>query len=79
MVRAFQYGNYSVFVFDERGAPHHRPHAHIKLRGRRIASVFLETLEVFIANDELPEGLRDQLRTEQDRMIELWGELNNVE
>jgi hypothetical protein len=76
MPRAFRFGNYAVYIYDERGAAHHRPHAHIKFRSQRVASVFLETLEVFLALESLPADLIEQLRTHQDSMLDLWTELN---
>ena len=76
MVRAFRYGNYAVYVLDERGQRHHRPHAHIKHRGQLVASVFLETLTLFHDHEPLPPGLLTWLEDEQDALLELWVELN---
>ena len=77
MTRAFRFRNYGVYVLDERGGPHHRPHAHVKHRGRRIASVFLETLTVFDDSEPLPTELIMRIREEQDTLVALWVDLND--
>ncbi len=79
MTRAFFSGNFSVYVLDEHGARHHRPHAHIKMRGRRVASVFLETLDVYNATERLPKDLIDRIQDEQEALVALWSELNEHE
>jgi len=76
MPRILTYGNYGVFVIDERGQRHHSPHAHIKYRGTRVASVFLLTLEVFHAVERLPPGLLEHLAEHQGELIAAWEEEN---
>jgi hypothetical protein len=76
MARAFQYGNYAVYVYDERGERHHRAHAHIKRGGQVIATVYLETLEVAYTAERLDRGLLAELRTNQETLIDLWMKLN---
>ena len=77
MPRVFSYRNYGVYVLDERGAPHHLPHAHVKHRGRRVASVFLVLLEVVNATERLPRDLIEMIESEQAALLEAWRELND--
>jgi hypothetical protein len=78
MARILTYGNYGVFVIDERGQPHHLPHAHIKLRRTRVASVFVYTLEFFNAVERLPSGLVEHITEHQDDLIAAWEEENGA-
>lgn len=77
MARVFSFRNYGVYVLDERGAPHHLPHAHVKHRGRRVASVFLLTLEIFDQVERLPSELVDAIEANQSALLEKWAELND--
>jgi hypothetical protein len=76
MPRILTYGNYGVFVYDERGQPHHLPHAHIRNRGRRVASIFLFTLEVFDDIEQLPSGLVGYISEHHEVLLARWEELN---
>jgi hypothetical protein len=76
MVRVLHLRNYGVYVADERGERHHSPHAHIKERGRRIASVHLVTLETLIEIDTVPSDLMNLIRDNQELLIEAWEALN---
>jgi hypothetical protein len=76
MTRILKEGNYSVYVFDERGAQHNSPHAHIKERGRQVCSIHLATLESLQAQRKVPRGLLPVLEAHQDEMIEAWERLN---
>ena len=76
MARVFRIGNFSVYVQCETGAPHHRPHGHIKRGAQRVASVFIDTLTIFHATETLPRNLLDRLQEEQSTMIQTWIELN---
>ena len=76
MTRAFAFGNLAVYILDERGAPHHHAHAHIKRKGQRVATVFLATLTLIDQNEPLPKDFLDRLAQEQPNMIELWSQLN---
>jgi len=76
MARCFREGRYSVYVIAERGGPHHRAHAHIKHGGSRVASIFLETLEIYHQLEDLPATLVRRLQEEQTNMLALWDELN---
>ena len=69
--------NYGVYVPRECGQPHNLPHAHIKYRGRLIASVFLLTLTVYGQHETLPEDLLERLREAQAEMLTMWAELND--
>lgn len=69
-------GNFRVYVYDERGQPHHLPHAHIKQGKRRVASIFLLSLEVYDNRDPLPRSLIKTIHEKQDDLLNLWRELN---
>jgi len=69
-------GNFAVYVYDERGQPHHLPHAHIKHRGRRVASIFLLSLEVYDSREPLPRDLIREISVRQEGLLRLWMELN---
>jgi hypothetical protein len=77
MPRAFRFGNYGVFVPQERGQPHNLPHAHVKYRGQLVASVFLLTLTVYRQHERLPEDLLVRLREAQAEMLVMWEKLND--
>ncbi|HUC25264.1 MAG TPA: hypothetical protein VMA73_21360 [Streptosporangiaceae bacterium] len=68
--------NFAVYVLDERGQPHHLPHAHIKHRGRRVASIFLLSLEVYDNHEPLPRDLISEIHVRQEGLLTLWRELN---
>jgi hypothetical protein len=76
MPRILTYGNYGVFVLQERRQRHHRPHAHIKHRGQRIASIFLLSLEVFDAIERLPSDLLTHMHEHHDELLAAWEKLN---
>jgi len=69
-------GNIAVYVYDERGQPHHLPHAHIKRGGRRVASIFLLSLEVYDNREPLPRDLIEEIHAMQEDLLRLWQELN---
>jgi hypothetical protein len=77
MTRVIHLRNYGVFVHDERGCPHHNPHAHVKDRGRRIASVHLVTLTVFNEVEAVPGDLLEEIHEQQDRLRAEWERLNS--
>ena len=77
MARILKFRIFGVYVFDERGAPHHLPHAHIRRRGQHVASVFLLTLEPFNVVDDLGGDLIAELATCQDVLVAAWEELNS--
>jgi hypothetical protein len=76
MTMAFRFRKYVVRLYREVGGPHHRPHAHIEHGKSRIASVYLETLDVYDVIERLPRNLMDELRSRQEALIALWIELN---
>jgi hypothetical protein len=69
-------GNFGVYVYDERGQRHHLPHAHIQQGRRRVASIFLLSLEVYDCRERLPSALMDAIRKEQENLLTQWLELN---
>lgn len=69
-------GNFAVYVYDERGQPHHLPHAHIKQGGRRVASIFLLSLVVYDTRQPLPKDLVKEIHVRQEELLRLWQELN---
>lgn len=76
MPRVLRFRNYAVYVNDERGAQHHQPHAHIKHRGRRVASVFLVTLVVFDQVEALPPELLTRIEERVAELLAEWERLN---
>lgn len=78
MTRVLRIRNFGVYVFDERGSPHHLPHAHIKGRGgQHIASVFLLTLRFFNVSEDVDKDVFDELAAAQGELLEKWEELNS--
>lgn len=77
MARVLRFRNFGVYVYDERGSPHHLAHAHIRRRGQHVASVFLMTLELFNEVEDVDRDLMDELGTQQAVLIEAWEELNS--
>ena len=78
MVRVIHFRNYGVYVICERGVQHHRPHAHIKARrGRRVASIYLETLTLFNQVESVPRDLLDTITENQELLLSRWEELND--
>ncbi len=69
-------GNFAVYVYDERGQPHHLPHAHIKLGRGRVASIFLLSLVVYDNREPLPRDLIKAIHMRQVELLKLWEELN---
>jgi len=77
MTRVLEYRNYGVYVGDERGERHHSPHAHVKDRGRRIASIHIVTLEVFTEIEPVPREVMELIQENQDALIAEWERLNS--
>ena len=61
---------YAVYVWPEHGVGHHRPHAHIKHRRRRIASIFFDVVET------PPADVLEAIENHQEMFLERWEELN---
>jgi hypothetical protein len=76
MSRVLQFRNYGVYVNDERGAQHHNPHAHVKNRRKRIASIFLVTLTVYDEVESVPSELLDLIGERILDLIAEWEKLN---
>jgi hypothetical protein len=76
MGRVLSFRNLGVYVYDETGSCHHLPHAHVHHRGRRVASVFLLSLEFFHVVEDLPRGLVAMIRAEQASLLAKWVECN---
>jgi hypothetical protein len=80
MTRAFLFHDvYAVYIWGESDGRHHRPHAHICKRGMRIATVFLETLDVFDESERVPKEVMEEIRARQDDLVALWIEVNEDE
>jgi len=77
MGRVLRLGNFGVYVGDERGACHHGQHAHVKDRGRRIASVHLVTLETLAESEPIPRDVMDLIRDNQELLLQEWEALNS--
>ena len=77
MPRVLHLSNYGVYVGDERGERHHSPHAHVKHRGRRIASIHLVSLEVLKQIEPVPAAVMELMRENQELLIVEWERLNS--
>jgi hypothetical protein len=77
MTRVLQIRNFGVYVADERGAQHHSPHCHVKHRGRRIASIHIVSLEMFVEIDPVPDDVMALIVENQDALIVEWERLNS--
>lgn len=77
MTRVLHLGNYGVYVGDERGERHHSPHAHIKHRARRIASIHLVSLEMLKQIAPVPVELMQLISDNQERLLAEWERLNS--
>jgi Domain of unknown function (DUF4160) len=77
MVRVLRLHNYGVYVADERGERHHSPHAHIKFRGQRIASIHLVSLEMLKQIAPVPAEVMELIRDHQEALIAEWERLNS--
>lgn len=76
MSRVIRFGNYGVYVCDERGVQHHWPHAHIKHRGVRIASVYLISLAVYDDVERVPKQLAELINKHHLDLLAEWERLN---
>lgn len=76
MGRVIFFHNFGVFVWDERGSPHHLPHAHVCRRWQRLASVFLLSLDLFNEVEPLPSEFLDEIRARQAALLAEWMRLN---
>jgi hypothetical protein len=77
MVRVLHINNYGVYVADERGERHSSPHAHVKCRGRRIASIHLLSLEMLNQIEPVPTEVMDMIQANQENLIAKWEQLNS--
>jgi hypothetical protein len=77
MVRVFRHRQkWGVYVGREVGERHHLPHAHIQVRRKRVASVFLLTLEYYFVLEDLPSSLLDEIRERQEELLAMWEDVN---
>lgn len=74
MVRVAQRGRFSLYVFDERGEPHHRPHRHVRWSDGD-ARVALPDL-VLLIGGPLPKQARDLVQDYAAELIAAWNRLN---
>jgi Domain of unknown function (DUF4160) len=77
MTRVLHLSNYGVYVGDERGERHHSPHAHVKDRGQRIASIHILSLEVIAEVESIPRDVMKLIRDNQEALIAEWERLNS--
>jgi hypothetical protein len=77
MTRVIQIRNYGVYVADERGGQHHSPHCHVKHRGRRIASIHIVSLEMFIEIEPVPGDVMARIVENQEALMAEWERLNS--
>jgi hypothetical protein len=77
MPRVLRFRNYGVYVNDERGTQHHLPHAHIKNRDSRIASLSLFTLTLFDVVEQVPNELLQLIEEHLEALLAEWERLNH--
>ncbi len=77
MTRAIRFGNYGVYVWDERRAQHHLPHAHIKNRDAEVGSIYLFTLTIYDQVEPIPRALVELIEERRIELIDLWARLND--
>jgi hypothetical protein len=76
MVRVIWHSPWGVYISREVGERHHGAHAHIKLRGQRIATVRLDTLDYMMGTEPVPKEIVEEIARRQEELIEKWIELN---
>ncbi len=74
MVKAVQRGRFSVYVDDEAGESHHRPHCHVRWADGH-ASVTLPDFTV-LRGPLLATAARDELDDHIDDLRAAWNRLN---
>lgn len=76
MVRVHSHSNWGVYVPREVGERHKGPHAHLKLRGSRIATVQLMTLKWQLGTEKVPKDLVEWVEAHQEQLLAQWEEFN---
>lgn len=76
MVRVHSHSNWGVYVPREVGERHKGAHAHLKLRGTRIATVQLMTLTWQWGTEKVPAELVSWVEDHQEELLKRWEELN---
>lgn len=77
MVKVVERGRFRVYVFDERGQPHHLPHCHVLWSdGKSVVSI--DDLAV-LAGNTLPAAARALLQEHQAEIHRAWQRLNGEE
>jgi len=73
-MKVLESGKFKVYVYDERGQPHHLAHCHILWEGKETV-VVLPALKV-LAGEPLPKAGRELLNEHLGEIIEVWDLLN---
>ena len=67
----------SLYVFDERNAKHHRPHAHIFVNNQKLGIIWLDTFEIEKFNYKDSTIINNWLKEHKKDLIEAWDRNNN--
>jgi hypothetical protein len=67
---------FSVHVYSERGAPHHRPHCHLRRRGGGAETVIALPLLDAIVGPPLSNEELEIVAANLQRVVDAWDELN---
>lgn len=73
-MKVVESGKFKVYVYDEKGQPHHLAHCHVRWDGKETV-VVLPMLKV-LTGEPLPKAGRELLRTHQSEIVEAWNLLN---
>jgi hypothetical protein len=74
MVRTLRFGKFEYLVFNERGAPHHEPHFHVRWPDGR-SSVKLKDMTV-LRGSKLPRAAKRYAVEHKAELEDAWQRLN---
>lgn len=74
MGRVLMIDGFAIYVYDERGAPHHLPHCNVRWAGNS-AQLALPTLDK-LAGPVVPRRVIKKLEEHIDELVAAWEELN---
>jgi hypothetical protein len=74
MGRVLTLDGYAIYVYDERGSPHHLPHCNVRW-AENSANLALPTLEK-LSGKNVPRRVVKQLRERLDELVAAWEKMN---
>ena len=67
-------------IFDERNGKHSRPHFHALLNGNKVASIYLDNLEIDFLSSRIKQSdkkhIIEWVETHEEALIEIWQKEN---